>query len=185
MSVMSGDGATAWVMGPCREGEGSLEFSAFSETEYHDSLLWVNRPPALGPRAPYAFGPSQNQSQLFFSAVKPLDASRVVARVPYWAEKAGRSALEKTGWTGKDVDLFVSNAATVWYSPIACRLLGIDPSAAEDNTVLYGNMGGTNLPINLYEAWRKGRIKPGTRILFFGHGAGCSFGAATLSWPTD
>lgn len=114
-----------------------------------------------------------------------LCRAHIIARIPYWAEKSGSAALEKAGWTGADVDLFVPNAATVWYGPVAAKVLGISPDALEDHILRYGHMGGSNLPVNLYEAVKKGRTKPGTKVLFFGHGAGCSFGSMTYTCPTD
>ncbi len=185
MSVMSGDAATGWVLGRCKEGEGFLTASEHTESEYHDTLLWVNRPAALAPRSPYAFGPDQNQARLFFSANNPSKGARMVARIPYWAEISGTAALKAAGWTGDDVDLYIPNAATVWYGPLSAKVLGIKPEAIEDNILRYGHMGGSNLPVNLYEAVKRGRTKPGTRILFFGHGAGCSFGSFTFQWPAD
>lgn len=184
MSVQSGDGAAAFVLGPCKEGEGINTVYERSNTEFHDALTMVERPPVISERSPYSFGPNQNQARRFISAVKPALAAKLIAGVPFWAEEAGKAALSAAGWRGSDVDLLITNAATAWYAPVVARVLDVAPEAIEENTLEYGNMAGTNLPVNLYTAWKKGRTKPGSRVLFFGHGGGASFGAITYVWPS-
>jgi 3-oxoacyl-[acyl-carrier-protein] synthase III len=48
-----------------------------------------------------------------------------------------------------------------------------------------GNSSGASLPSLLAEAWREGRVKPGSRTLLCSFGGGLSWGAVSIRWPTD
>lgn len=48
-----------------------------------------------------------------------------------------------------------------------------------------GNASGASSPLALAEAWRQGRIRPGTRTLLAAFGVGFSWGVTAVHWPAD
>jgi 3-oxoacyl-[acyl-carrier-protein] synthase III len=48
-----------------------------------------------------------------------------------------------------------------------------------------GNTSGASSPMLLAEAWRQGRVKPGSRTLIASFGVGLSWGIAVIDWPDD
>jgi len=46
-----------------------------------------------------------------------------------------------------------------------------------------GNASGASLPTLLAEAWRQGKVAPGSRTLLCSFGGGLSWGAFSIRWP--
>jgi len=50
------------------------------------------------------------------------------------------------------------------------------------NIARYGNTSSASIPLGIVEAVEDGRIKPGTRVLLSGVGAGLTWGSAYMTW---
>jgi 3-oxoacyl-[acyl-carrier-protein] synthase III len=48
-----------------------------------------------------------------------------------------------------------------------------------------GNSSGASLPSLLADAWREGRVRPGSRTLMCSFGGGLAWGAISIRWPID
>ena len=60
--------------------------------------------------------------------------------------------------------------------------LGIEPGKVFNNLERYGNTSSASIPLALDEAFREGRIRPGSHILFSGFGAGLAWGTVLMKW---
>jgi 3-oxoacyl-[acyl-carrier-protein] synthase III len=90
--------------------------------------------------------------------------------------------LEACGATIDDVDLYVPHQANKRIIDHAAKHLGLPPEKVLVNIDRYGNTSSASIPLGLVEAVEDGRIKPGTRVLLSGVGAGLTWGSAYMTW---
>ena len=93
-----------------------------------------------------------------------------------------RNALEQTGLTVDDIDLFVPHQANARIIEAARERVGLDPDKVVLNIDHTGNTIAASIPMALHEARQAGRVKPGDLILMAAFGAGLSWGAAVVRW---
>jgi 3-oxoacyl-[acyl-carrier-protein] synthase-3 len=180
-SVMSGDGAAAIVLQPCDVDKGIVATYQRTDAKFFDAIIPVQRPPAFASPQDYHYGSSNGNHRVFLSANR--SAAELITRLPYYAEEACTAALQEANLKAEEIDLLVTNAATVWYSEIIAKLLGIDFEKVEDHILEHGNMGAVNFGMNLYFAQKSGRLQSGRKVLFFGHGGGTGYGALVFVCP--
>jgi 3-oxoacyl-[acyl-carrier-protein] synthase III len=80
----------------------------------------------------------------------------------------------------EDLDLIIPHQASPHALKLMGRLCGLNQQLIVDTSPTRGNRVAASLPDTLIEAIRRGRIKPGGRILMLGTSAGVSFGGAVL-----
>ncbi len=81
-----------------------------------------------------------------------------------------------------EIDLFIPHQANIRIIDAAVESLGIDREKVFINLDRYGNTSAASIPIAIAEAFRAGRIKPGSNVLLVGFGAGLTWGACVLRW---
>ena len=64
----------------------------------------------------------------------------------------------------------------------AAENLGVARDKVFVNVDRYGNTSSGSIPLALDEAFREGKIQPGSRIILSGFGGGLAWGTALLSW---
>lgn len=94
-----------------------------------------------------------------------------------------RECLGEWQMTMDDIDLVLLHQANRTMVEMIYKSLRVPPEKQFINIGEIGNTAGAALPTLLSEAWREGRIKPGSRTLLCGFGAGLSWGALTIRWP--
>ncbi len=90
--------------------------------------------------------------------------------------------LRTANMTLDDVDLIIFHQANMRIINAAVDDLGIDPRKVFNNLERYGNTSAASIPLALDEAFREGRVQPGSQILFSGFGAGLAWGTVLLRW---
>jgi 3-oxoacyl-[acyl-carrier-protein] synthase-3 len=94
-----------------------------------------------------------------------------------------RSAVEKWGLTLDELDLVLLHQANRMMVDLMYKNLKI----AEDRRFYFmetvGNLAGASVAVVLAEAWRQGRVKPGSLTLLVAFGNGLSWGLALHRWP--
>lgn len=91
-------------------------------------------------------------------------------------------SLEKAGVPIEDVDLVIPHQANLRILESASKRLGIPMDRFFVNLDRYGNTSAGSIPVALYEAHAKGRVKSGAKILLAGFGGGLSWGSILLEW---
>jgi len=81
-----------------------------------------------------------------------------------------------------EIDLFIPHQANIRIIDAAVESLGIEREKVFVNLDRYGNTSAASIPIAIAEAFRAGRIKPGSNVLLVGFGAGLTWGACLLRW---
>lgn len=93
---------------------------------------------------------------------------------------ASQVVCERAGVSIDDVDLFVPHQANMRIIKGLAEKLGIPAEKVVSNIERYGNTSSASIPLALDEAWRAGRVKPGSLILFAALGGGVTIGSALV-----
>jgi 3-oxoacyl-[acyl-carrier-protein] synthase-3 len=94
------------------------------------------------------------------------------------AEENIRQVVERAGLSLDAIDLFVLHQANARIIEGARAALGIPPAKMGINVDRYGNTSSGSIPIVLDEAWRAGRVGPGSTVVICGFGGGLAWGSA-------
>ena len=180
VSTNAGDGAVAMVLSSCPKEKG-LQFSYIkNDTSLYDMLAFTRQDPLDG-EVP-VFDLNINHNGKIRMVMNRAKAKRLPLSLPRWGEEFYQEVFVKNDYPPNRIDLMVTNAFSVWYTPILAKIFQIPLEKCEDNILKFSNMGPTNLPMNLYTAYKKGRIKNDDTILMFSHGGGASYGGRIFNW---
>jgi 3-oxoacyl-[acyl-carrier-protein] synthase-3 len=94
------------------------------------------------------------------------------------AEENIRQVVERSGVALEAVDLFVLHQANARIIEGARESLGIPANRFMMNLDRYGNTSSGSIPLAMDEAWRTGRIGPGSTVVVCGFGGGLAWGSA-------
>lgn len=90
--------------------------------------------------------------------------------------------LDRHGFTGADLDLFVSHQANRRIIEATAERIGLAPEKVIINLERYGNTTAGTIPLALADARADGRLKKGDLVLLTSVGAGFTVGSILLRW---
>jgi 3-oxoacyl-[acyl-carrier-protein] synthase-3 len=93
--------------------------------------------------------------------------------------------LDECGLTVDDIDVYIPHQANVRIMDHAARKLGIPRERMVVNVDRYGNTSSGSIPLALADAAADGRLRPGSRVLMTGMGAGLTWGSAVMEWTSN
>ena len=91
-------------------------------------------------------------------------------------------ALQKTGLTPADIDMFVPHQANLRISSFVQKKLGLADHQVWNNIQKYGNTTAATIPIALAEALEAGAVKDGDLVCLAAFGSGFTWGSALIRW---
>lgn len=94
------------------------------------------------------------------------------------AEQSIRETVEKSGVPLEAIDLFVLHQANARILEGARIALDLPAEKVFMNLDRYGNTSSGSIPLAMDEAWRSGRIGPGSTVAVCGFGGGLAWGTA-------
>lgn len=94
------------------------------------------------------------------------------------AEESIAATLDRAGIPLEHVDLFVLHQANARIIDGIRMALGLPSEKVFMNLDRYGNTSSGSIPLALDEAWRAGRIGPGSTVVVCGFGGGLAWGTA-------
>lgn len=180
VAVLFGDGAGALVLG-AGEVSSSADRQVFASVLHSDGSfadeLSVSAPGHAHPKERLtaaliesgAHYPKMNGKLVFQHATR---------RMP----EVVNEALEKSGFSGADVDLYLFHQANLRINEFAAKQLNADASKVFNTIEKFGNTSAATIPIGMATAVEEGRLKPGMLIATAGFGSGFSWGGAVLRW---
>lgn len=182
---LHGDGAVATLVEVSRGDGGIVGFFLGTEGRgYHHLII-----PASGARTPRSeatrkevrdeSGIVRTQEHLH------MDGAAIFHFSVYKVPDVIREALARFGLTVGDLDLVVLHQANKTMVQQIYRALEVPPEKQFFFMEKVGNLSGPSTPAVLAEAWRQGRIAPGSRTLLAAFGVGLSWGVAVIQWPHD
>jgi 3-oxoacyl-[acyl-carrier-protein] synthase-3 len=167
--ILFGDGAGAVVMEPVERG-GFIGFELGADGGGGASL-WL---PGSGSR--HFDNPDalikMNGREVFKFATRVLVSS-------------AQKLLDEVGMTVDDVDVYVPHQANIRIIDHAARKLGFPPEKVVVNVQKYGNTSSGSIPLALADAAADGMLKPGSKVLMTGMGAGLTWGSGLIEWTEE
>jgi 3-oxoacyl-[acyl-carrier-protein] synthase-3 len=170
LSLTSGDGGAAFLVGPTEPGTGllggkTLNTSITCGTMYFEGVVdGEDQEPRV------RLGASRTGGKVLRESALPL------------IRKTTQGALESAGVALSDIDFFVFNTPTAWYRDFCCRALEIDEERTIDTYPLYANTGPALTTGNLFHALAEDRIAPGDLVLVYAVGSISTVSAAVVRW---
>ena len=175
VAVLFGDGAGAAIIGASSDPERGLKSLELHADGSGAKDLWLEAPAS-------AYVPRLTKEMLDEGKHYPAMNGKQVFR---WATEkmpeVAKSVLGKASLTAAQVDLFVPHQANLRINQMVGQKLGIPESKTVANIERYGNTTAATIPLGLSEAWREGRCKRGSNVLFAAFGSGYTWGAAVVT----
>jgi 3-oxoacyl-[acyl-carrier-protein] synthase-3 len=182
---LHGDGAVATLLEPATGEEGLLGFEVGTDGSGVEHLVM----PASGARQPRtpqtclpitdSSGSVRSEETLHMNGPAVFQFS--IREVPVMLKRA----FEKWGIGPADLDLLVLHQANRMMLDLIYKKVGVSPEQQFFYMEKIGNLSGASSPAVLAEAWREGRLKPGSLVAVAAFGAGLSWSAALLRLPEN
>jgi 3-oxoacyl-[acyl-carrier-protein] synthase-3 len=160
--IIFADGAGAAVVGPVADGEA----------------------PGIGP---VAWGSAGDLAEKITIADRDSFLYQEGQAVFRWATTAMHpvavQACERAGVAVSDLAAFVPHQANLRIMEAIARKLGIPREIMADDIVHAGNTSSASIPLALSRMAERGELKPGSRALLLGFGAGLCYAAQVITVP--
>ncbi|MDR2760377.1 MAG: ketoacyl-ACP synthase III [Rickettsiales bacterium] len=164
--VLFGDGAGAVALTAAEEENSGIIFSKISsDGSYFDILKTAG---GIGKGLKNIFIEMQGR-EVFKLAVNKMCESIT-------------DCLEKLKLTLDDVKIIIPHQANQRILESVAKKLNISPSKLHSTVEIHGNTAAASIPLALFDAWERGKIKKGDLVLFEALGAGLTWGIAALRW---
>jgi 3-oxoacyl-[acyl-carrier-protein] synthase-3 len=175
-AIYFSDGSGAAVLGPVSAGRGVQGSAFFTDSSNYDSV----RLRGGGSQFPYAARAAvttgKNPGLMEMNGLATW--KQAVTHLP----PTIRRACDQSGFTPKDVDLFIFHQANLQIITYALQKMGVSVSRTFTNVQDIGNTGAASIPIALADVVALGKLSPGQRVVLAGVGAGFNFGATCMIW---
>lgn len=168
-----GDGAGAVLLAPGSPEQGMKSYALGADGSGVELLYR----PMGGARTPFDENHAQNQPYYV-----RMDGRPVFKWAIRLLEDTCKAVVADAGLELDDIDLWVLHQANVRIIDAAVDALGIDRAKVVIHLDRYGNTSAGSVPIALDEALQAGRVRPGSKILMSGFGAGLSWGTTVFQW---
>jgi 3-oxoacyl-[acyl-carrier-protein] synthase-3 len=174
VAVLFGDGAGAAVIGPAKDDSKGLLSMCLHADGSGLRDLWCEAPAS-------AYDPRISHAMIDEGRHYPKMVGKHVFR---WAiEKMPEVAIEavrKAGISMQDVDLFIPHQANMRINQMVAARLELPDEKVVHNIEKYGNTTAATIPMALDRAYKDGRVKPDSNLLFAAFGAGYTWAGAVL-----
>jgi 3-oxoacyl-[acyl-carrier-protein] synthase-3 len=171
--ILFGDGAGAFVL-QASEVPGGVLSSVMRSDGSGGDLLSV---PAGGSRLPTS--EATIRDGLHYIQMNGREVYRFATRV---MSQATQEAVELAKLQMDDIHLVVPHQANRRIIEAAVRRLDISMDRVAMNVDRYGNTSTASIPIATCEAFERGRLHSGDKVVFVGFGSGLTWGASVVEW---
>jgi len=93
-----------------------------------------------------------------------------------------RLLMDRNGFTGDQLKLFVPHQANIRIMDAAAKRLELDPSRMMVNIDRFANTTAATIPTALHQAFEAKRMEKGDLVALAAFGAGFTWGATLLRW---
>ena len=177
VSVIFGDGAGAAIVSKSNDESEILSTHLHSEGKFAEELavikpattFWIDKIIDDDDEDGKGFFPKMNGNFVFKNAVKRF-------------EEVIFESLNHNNYTSKDIDMLITHQANLRISQYIQKKLNIDDNNIFNNIMSYGNTTAASIPIALYEALEKNKIKRGDLVCLAAFGSGFTWASALIRW---
>ena len=111
-----------------------------------------------------------------------MDGKEVFRRAVRIMVDSAEKSIKASGLTTSEIDLIVPHQANIRIIEAACKRLDIPMSKTAVVLQETGNTSSASIPLALFDAVDRGRVKSGNNILLVGFGAGMTAASAVIKW---
>jgi 3-oxoacyl-[acyl-carrier-protein] synthase III len=172
-AVLFGDGAGAAVVQACEGERGIISTYTRSDGGAADILAL----PAGGSRLPVT---AENINDVDLSIA--MNGQALYKRAISAFGEAIEMALEQTGLTVDEVNLFIPHQANKRIIDSAARRVGLTEDKIYLNVMKVANTSAASIPIAIDQARKEGRINKGDTVLLAAFGGGLTWASAMIRW---
>ena len=177
VSVIFGDGAGAAIVSKSNDESEILSTHLHSEGKFAEELavikpattFWIDKIIDDNDEDGKGFFPKMNGNFVFKNAIKRF-------------EEVIFESLNHNNYTSKDIDMLITHQANLRISQYIQKKLNIDDNNIFNNIMSYGNTTAASIPIALYEALKKNKIKRGDLVCLAAFGSGFTWASALIRW---
>ena len=177
VSVIFGDGAGAAIVSKSNDESEILSTHLHSEGKFAEELavikpattFWIDKIIDDDDEDGKGFFPKMNGNFVFKNAIKRF-------------EEVIFESLNYNNYTSKDIDMLITHQANLRITQYIQKKLNIDNNNIFNNIMSYGNTTSASIPIALYEALEKNKIKRGDLVCLAAFGSGFTWASALIRW---
>ena len=111
-----------------------------------------------------------------------MEGKEVFRRAVRIMVDSAEKSMKAAGITSDELALVVPHQANTRIIDAACERLGVGRDRAAVVIQETGNTSSASIPLALFDAVEKGRVKQGDKVLLVGFGAGMTAASAILEW---
>jgi 3-oxoacyl-[acyl-carrier-protein] synthase-3 len=171
--VLFGDGAGGVLLEPTEKDEGILDALLRTDGKGREYLQM----PAGGSLLPAS--PVTVENRLHYVV---QDGKRVFKFAVKKMADISAEIMEKNGFTGDDIKLFIPHQANKRIIDAARERCKISEDKVLINIQKYGNTTAGTIPIGIDEAVEEGRLEEGDLLLLAAFGGGFTWGSILIRW---
>lgn len=185
IAPLLGDGGSATMLAAVPDGGGFLGFELGTDGSGAEYLMLraggfrMPVSPETAIAAADAEGNVRSPQNFYMNGAAVFHFA--ISMVP----KMVQGVLAKTGLSMDGVDLFLFHQANKYMLDYLVKKMKIPPEKTHFFLEEVGNTSGSTMPILLAEAWRAGKIRPGSVVLMAVFGVGFSWAATVVRWPEE
>lgn len=173
--ILFGDGAGAFILEATEKDDNEVLGTYLRADGNGGHLLWI---PNTGTQYPHAgtdeLAPTTRFLQMNGRAIYEF----AVNAVP----EAVRQATAVAGITVDDIDYMVPHQANIRIIKAAADRLGIKQDQVITNVDEMGNTSAASIPLAIWSAIRRDKVKMPSTMVLVGFGAGLTWGSAVVRW---
>lgn len=172
-AVLFGDGAGAVIVERVEEGLGILDFEHKIDGS-GGCFLYMPAGGSLKPATAETVAAKEHfvhqaGSEVFKNAVREMaDNSRLL--------------MDRNGFTGDQLKLFVPHQANIRIMDAAAKRLELDPARMMVNIDRFANTTTATIPTALHQAFEEKRMAKGDLVVLSAFGAGFTWGSTLMRW---
>lgn len=172
--VLFGDGAGAVVLSKSdKPGIGVIQTQLGSDGNFANLLYMPGGGCAL---------PASKESLEARNHYLKMNGKELFKHAVRWMEQSCLKILEEHNLSIDQIDCVIPHQANTRIIEAIAERLGIPMERFFVNIDTYGNTSAASIPLALYEAHEKGRIRSGNNILLVAFGAGLTWGTSLIKW---
>ncbi|MBI9053223.1 MAG: hypothetical protein JEY96_05365 [Bacteroidales bacterium] len=173
-TLFMGDGAGAVVLEKVEDGYGLLSFHLMSKECENAAGVRVNGGMSKYNNKDWAVKP--------YLYVAPNSFERDIPALEQYIPFSVKESLKKISKNTSDVDCFIFGQQFYALNVTWSKNLNVDYSKVHDTICKYACMKCASIPVTLFDAVKKGKIKKGDIIAFGDQGANWSISSAVFKW---
>jgi 3-oxoacyl-[acyl-carrier-protein] synthase III len=173
--ILFGDGAGAVVLEAAGDGRGDAGEYARDAKDDSDVGILSTYLKSNGAYGDILYLPAWGEKRFM-----RMNGNEVYKHAVRLMGDATQQCLRMAGLSFNDVDLLIPHQANIRIIDAMARHMKLPKEKVVTNLDRYGNTSSASIPLALEDAWKQGRIKPGTIAVFTSLGGGLAWGSAVV-----